>query len=74
MIIQGVIPAWISRPVARELSYRESSKQVIVQFDHWSGTEYAPNPNNAWDFNFDNGDQDDDNKNNNNGAWAVRSG
>lgn len=42
--------------------------------DYWSGTEYAPNPNNAWNFNTDNGNQNNDNKDNNNYAWAVRSG
>jgi len=61
-------------PGGAGMSSRELSKQVIVQFDHWSGTEFAPNPNNAWNFDFNNGDQDDDDKNNNNGAWAVRSG
>ena len=43
-----------------------------MQSDHWSGTEF--NSNNAWDFNFDNGDQNNDDKNNNNAAWAVRPG
>jgi hypothetical protein len=42
--------------------------------DYWSGTEYAPNPDNAWNFNFNNGNQNNDNKDNNNYAWAVRPG
>ena len=29
---------------------------------YWSGTEFAPNPNNAWNFNTDNGNQNNDNK------------
>ena len=41
---------------------------------YWSGTEYAPNPNNAWNFNTNNGNQNNDNKDNNNYGWAVRSG
>jgi len=42
--------------------------------DYWSGTEYSLNPNNAWNFNFNNGDQNNDNKDNNNYALAVRPG
>jgi hypothetical protein len=42
--------------------------------DYWSGTEYAANPNNAWDFNFNNGNQNVNNKDNNNYALAVRPG
>jgi hypothetical protein len=41
---------------------------------YWSGTEYAPNPNNAWNFNTDNGNQNNDNKDNQNYGWAVRPG
>jgi hypothetical protein len=41
---------------------------------YWSGSEFAPNPNNAWNFNFNNGNQNANNKNNNNFGWAVRSG
>jgi len=35
--------------------------------DYWSGTEYSLNTNNAWNFNFNNGNQ-------NNDALAVRPG
>ena len=45
-----------------------------VQFEHWSGTEFAPNPNRAWLFDFLNGDLFDSDKVNVYGAWAVRSG
>jgi hypothetical protein len=41
---------------------------------YWSGTEYAPNTHNAWNFNANNGNQNNDNKDNENYAWAVRSG
>ena len=41
---------------------------------YWSGTEYAPNPDNAWNFNTDNGNQNNDDKNNALYAVAVRPG
>jgi len=41
---------------------------------YWSGTEFASNPNNAWNFNPDNGNQNNDNKDNQNYGWAVRPG
>ena len=31
---------------------------------YWTGTEYAPNTNNAWNFNTNNGNQNANNKNN----------
>jgi hypothetical protein len=42
--------------------------------DYWSGTEYAPNPNNAWNFNTNDGNQNNDDKNNALYAVAVRPG
>ena len=41
---------------------------------YWSGTEYADNPDNAWNFNMNNGNQNNNNKDNNNYGLAVRSG
>ena len=41
---------------------------------YWSGTEYAPNTNNAWNFNTNDGNQNNDDKNNEFFAWAVRPG
>ena len=41
---------------------------------YWSGTEYAPNPNLAWGFYFNYGNQDADVKNDNLYALAVRPG
>ena len=42
--------------------------------DYWLGTEYAPNTNNAWNFNTNNGNQNANNKNNQFYALAVRPG
>ncbi len=42
--------------------------------DYWSGTEYAPNPGNAWNFNTNNGNQNANDKNNDLYALAVRPG
>ncbi len=41
---------------------------------YWSGTEYAPNTNNAWNFNTNDGNQNNANKNNALYAVAVRPG
>jgi hypothetical protein len=41
---------------------------------YWSGSEFAPNPSNAWNFNFDNGNRNTNDKNNELFAWAVRPG
>ena len=45
-----------------------------VQSNYWSGTEFAPNPSNAWNFSFSNGSQNADGKSAGNFAWAVHSG
>ncbi|MGK2951033.1 MAG: Lcl domain-containing protein [Thiobacillus sp.] len=42
--------------------------------NYWSGTEYAPNTGNAWNFNFNNGNQNANNKNNGFYALAVSPG
>lgn len=41
---------------------------------YWSGLQYTPNPNNAWNFNTNDGNQNANNKNNEFYAWAVRPG
>jgi len=41
---------------------------------YWSGTEYAPNTNNAWNFNTNFGYQEDRIKSSSFYGWAVRSG
>lgn len=46
----------------------------IQSFNYWSGTEYAPFPNGAWDFVFVSGNQNVRLKNNGLFAWAVHSG
>ena len=45
-----------------------------IQFGHWSGTEFAPNPNDAWVFFFFGGAQGYGGKDFNRAAWAVRPG
>lgn len=47
---------------------------IILADNYWSGTEYSPNTNNAWNFNFNNGNQNNNDKNNNNYALAVLPG
>lgn len=47
----------------------------VQSLDYWSGTEYAPNPINAWNFNTNDGNQNNDDKNNAlYAAVAVRPG
>jgi hypothetical protein len=41
---------------------------------YWSSTEYAPDPTNAWVFDFGYGLQTNPNKGSNGYAWAVQSG
>jgi hypothetical protein len=56
-------------------SGRGGSGWIIVQSgNYWSGTEYAPNTNNAWNFNTDDGNQNNDDKDNALFAVAVRAG
>ena len=47
--------------------------QNVQSYYYWSGTEYAPNPSNAWTF-TSHGGQDAPSKNNLLFAWAVRPG
>ena len=46
----------------------------VQSYVYWSSSEYAPNPNNAWNFNTNNGNQNNNNKNNQIYAWAVSPG
>ena len=48
--------------------------QNVQSSIYWSGTEYAPDPGTAWNFNFDDGYQGADNKGVEWFAWAVRPG
>lgn len=57
-----------------ELAPSESGQANVQSNNYWSGTEYAPNTNNAWNFNTNNGNQNANNKNNNFYALAVRPG
>jgi hypothetical protein len=42
--------------------------------DYWSGLEYAPDPQNAWNFNTNNGNQNNNDQSNGLYAVAVRPG
>jgi len=42
--------------------------------NYWSATTYAPNPQNAWIANFNNGNVNANNRTNNNYLRVVRSG
>jgi hypothetical protein len=55
----------------RRARCRKVAGQMAV---YWSGTEFASNPNNAWNFNPDNGNQNNNDKDNQNYGWAVRPG
>jgi len=46
----------------------------LQSYNYWSGTEYGPNPNGAWDFNFNLGYQLAGHEGNGYYAWAVRPG
>ncbi|MFK5950218.1 MAG: hypothetical protein QM500_15745 [Methylococcales bacterium] len=45
-----------------------------IQTFYWSGTEYAPDNSFAWEFEFNNGNQDRNGKTLGGFAWAVQSG
>jgi len=65
------------RPVglaAYGCSWRGTGLIYVQSNDYWSGTEYAPNPNNAWNFNSNDGNQNNDDKNNALYAVAVHPG
>ena len=40
----------------------------------WSASSYVPNPTNAWNVNFNNGNDNANNKTNNNYVRLVRGG
>jgi hypothetical protein len=52
----------------------ESGQASVQSNNYWSGTEYAPNPSNAWNFNTNDGNQNNNDKTNNFYALAVRPG
>jgi hypothetical protein len=58
---------WVALGRGSEWTYAQS-------YAYWSGTEYAPDTNNAWNFNTNDGNQNNDNKNNELFAVAVRPG
>jgi hypothetical protein len=52
----------------------ESGQANVQSNNYWSGTEYAPNPSNAWNFNTNDGNQNNNDKTNSFYALAVRPG
>jgi hypothetical protein len=64
------------RPVGGDAgaTTREQARRATQANNYWSSTTYAPNPNNAWNVNFNNGNVNNNNKTNNNYARAVRGG
>ena len=76
MTMQGGIPEQDSQPVGPSLLSSPMAKVGGQETSdvYWSGLEYAPNTNNAWNFNTNNGNQNANDKNNDNYAWAVRPG
>jgi uncharacterized membrane protein len=52
----------------------ESGQANVQSNNYWSATEYAPNTNNAWNFDFNNGNQNNNNKDNGLYGWAVHAG
>ena len=67
------------RPPYQEEGLGEVGRVVLQTRAHasnnyWSSTSIAPNPNNAWIVNTNNGNLNDDNKTNNNYVRAVRGG
>jgi hypothetical protein len=53
---------------------REQTEGTTQSNNYWSATSYVPNPNNAWNVNFNNGNVNNNNKTNNNYVRAVRGG
>jgi hypothetical protein len=78
MVIQGAVPGdGIRARWPRRLGVvlgGGSGWTRLQSNDYWSGTEYAPNTTNAWNFNTNNGNQNNDDKSNPNYAVAVRPG
>jgi hypothetical protein len=62
-------------PVGGAEPLSATSEQANLQANnYWSGSEYAPNTGNAWNFNFNNGNQNANDKNNGFYALAVSPG
>ncbi len=78
MLIQAVVPACgICGRWPRRLWVvlgGGSGWTCLQSNDYWSGLEYAPNTNNAWNFNTNDGNQNNNDKTNSLYALAVRPG
>jgi hypothetical protein len=57
-----------------ETGKREQAERATQSSNYWSASSLAPNPTNAWNINFNNGNVNNDNKTNNRYVRAVRGG
>ena len=69
----GVACRWL-RPAGVTPPGGGSGWTWLQSYNYWSGTEYAPSPGNAWNFNTNDGNQNNNDKNNGLYAVAVRPG
>ena len=53
---------------------REQAERATQSNNYWSASTYAPNPDNAWIVNFNDGNLNANNRTNNNYVRAVRGG
>ena len=74
--VAGALNQYLSiwNDVGNSLVSLQAQFDGVQSVDYWSGTEYAPNPDNAWNFNTNDGNQNNDDKNNALYAVAVRPG
>ncbi len=62
--------SWFSHSLDPDLALFSNIQSSL----YWSSTAFAPDPNDAWKFLFNDGSQSAHNKVNVNYAWAVRTG
>jgi len=75
-LVKSVIPVQTGIHVAIKTPSRKkgSHKCVGEKMGYWSASPYAANATNAWNVNFNNGNDNVNNKTNNNGVRLVRGG
>jgi len=73
-MVQGGIPDEGLPPGGARRGPRQKWVDKMQPNNYWSGTAYAANPGNAWNFNFNDGNQNVNNETNEFYAWAVHSG
>lgn len=70
-------PLSLYREQESSASYRkrgQTSAMVTVANNYWSASTYVPNPTNAWNVNFNNGNVNNNTKTNNNYVRCVSAG